>query len=32
MFYKGNLQEAIQFAVQQSKLVVCFVTGEFSFA
>jgi len=28
MFYKGNLQEAIQFAVQQSKLVVCFVTDE----
>ncbi|KAH7037118.1 uncharacterized protein B0I36DRAFT_61949 [Microdochium trichocladiopsis] len=28
MFYEGSLQEAIQSAVQQSKLVVCFVTDD----
>lgn len=32
MFYEGSLQEAIQSAVQQSKLVVCFVTGESTIA
>ncbi|KXJ93709.1 hypothetical protein Micbo1qcDRAFT_38585 [Microdochium bolleyi] len=28
MFYQGTLQEAIQSALQQSKLVVCFVTDD----
>lgn len=29
IFYEGSLQEGISTALQQSKLVVCFVTGIF---
>jgi hypothetical protein len=28
MFFQGSLQEGIASALQQSKFVVCFVTGE----
>jgi hypothetical protein len=31
MFYEGSLQEGIATAIQQSKLVVCFVTGNSQF-
>jgi hypothetical protein len=31
MFFEGSLQEGIATALQQSKLVVCFVTGNYHF-